>query len=154
MLFFANGEKQSVENFFKDKLVVLFGVPGAFTPVCSNKHVPSYVEKIDAIKKSGVDTVACVSVNDTFVRNAWADSIEKSSENITFIADWDASFSSSLGKSVDLSAARLGVRCSRFSMIVKNGVIVKENNEVSPGDFAVTGSDNILVKLNELQAKS
>merc|ERR1712137_80215 len=148
----SDNEKISREDFFKDKKVVLFGVPGAFTPVCSQKHVPSYLENVAELKSKGVDTIACVSVNDPFVMKAWAETCNAKPEDVVFLADWNASFVKELGLSVDLSAANLGERSKRFSMIVNNGKVVAKNVEVSPGDFEITSADKIIAELDAAAA--
>lgn len=141
------------DDFWKNKKVVLFGVPGAFTPVCSNKHVPSFLENLDKLRAKGVDAVACVSVNDRFVLKGWRATLG-STEGLTLLADWNGEFSKHLGMDIDLSAAGLGPRCKRFSMIVDNGNVVQENVELSPGDFEVTSAEAILAQLPDTEPKS
>eukprot|EP01104_Vermistella_antarctica_P006378 TRINITY_DN17085_c0_g1_i1.p2 TRINITY_DN17085_c0_g1~~TRINITY_DN17085_c0_g1_i1.p2 ORF type:complete len:187 (+),score=65.54 TRINITY_DN17085_c0_g1_i1:27-563(+) len=135
-----------VDAFFKGKKVVLFGLPGAFTPICSNQHVPSYIENADKLKSAGVDTVACVSVNDSFTLKAWSAQL-KAESKVEFIADWNAELVKQLGLDIDLSAAGLGVRAKRFSLVVDNGEVVHQNVEENPGQFEVTGADVILKQL-------
>jgi len=142
-----DGKAVSLSEFFGNKTVVVFGVPGAFTPVCTSKHVPSYVDHAEKLKSKGVDTIACVSVNDPFVMKAWAQSL--GSKDVVMLADWDASFSKAVGMDVDLSGASLGKRSKRYSLLVKDGVIVQENVEKSPAEFEVTGADNILKQLDK-----
>jgi len=144
----SNNETVSREEFFKDKKVVMFGVPGAFTPVCTQKHVPSFLNNIKAIKDHDIDTIACVSVNDPFVMKAWAKECN-APDDITFIADWEGSFSKELGLDIDLSAANLGVRSKRFALIVDNGKVVRKYEEVSPGELDLTSAEKILTELSD-----
>eukprot|EP01100_Stratorugosa_tubuloviscum_P001851 TRINITY_DN1420_c0_g5_i1.p1 TRINITY_DN1420_c0_g5~~TRINITY_DN1420_c0_g5_i1.p1 ORF type:complete len:185 (-),score=102.80 TRINITY_DN1420_c0_g5_i1:13-534(-) len=136
------------QEFFKGRKVVLFGVPGAFTPVCSNTHVPSYLEKAEELKKAGVAAVACVSVNDPFVLKAWSSQLQAEGK-VTMLSDWDASFVSSLNLQIDLSAAALGLRAKRFSILVDDGNVVYENVEVTPKEVKVSGAETILQQLNQ-----
>merc|ERR1711953_348379 len=146
----SNNEKVSRQDLFEDKKVVLFGVPGAFTPVCSNKHVPSYLSQAAALKEKGVDHILCVAVNDPFVMKAWAESVKANLDDITFIADFNGALVKELGVEIDLSAANLGnPRSKRFAMIVDDGKVIKQFVEVSPGDFDQSSADNILQQLEE-----
>ncbi|KAL0486230.1 peroxiredoxin [Acrasis kona] len=138
--------------FAKGKKVVLFGIPGAFTPVCTNKHVPSFLEKAKDLKgKHGITDVACVSVNDAFVMKAWQDQVAKESEDVLFLADPSGQFVKSIDLNIDLTNAGLGPRSKRFSMIVDDGKVVALNVEDSPGDFKNTGADKIIEQLTELK---
>jgi glutaredoxin/glutathione-dependent peroxiredoxin len=141
-----DGEEVSMEQLFAKKKVVVFGVPGAFTPVCSNKHVPEFIEKAEALREKGVEQIVCVSVNDRFVLDAWGIQL-KVGDSVEMLADWNASFVRELGLDVDLGDAGLGVRAKRFSMLVDDGRVVLANVEDSPGDYTATGPQPILDSL-------
>jgi len=135
----------STEDLFGGKKVVLFAVPGAFTPTCSAKHLPGFVEKADAIKAKGVDTVACVSVNDVFVMDAWGKS-QGAGGKVEMLADGSAKLAAALGTQLDLTERGLGMRSRRYSMIVDDGV-VKSLNLEEGGGFEVSDADTILGQL-------
>ena len=124
-----------VEDLTKGKKVAIFGLPGAFTPTCSAKHVPSYLANYDALKKAGVDDILCISVNDAFVMGAWARD-QHAGGKVRMMADGSADYTKKLGLELDLTARGMGVRCQRFSMLVDNGV-VKSLNVEAPGKFEV-----------------
>ena len=126
-------------DVFGGKKVVLFSVPGAFTPTCSKKHLPGYVKEADAIKGKGVDTIACMAVNDVFVLDAWAKSAG-AGDKVLMLADGNAEFTKKLGLEMDASKFGMGLRSKRFSMIVDNGV-VKELNVEGPGEFNVSSAE-------------
>ena len=134
-----------VEDLTKGKKVVIFGLPGAFTPTCSAKHVPGYVAKADALKAKGVDTIACMSVNDAFVMGAWARD-QHADGKVRMLADGSGDFTRALGLELDLTARGMGVRCQRFSMLVDDGV-VKTLNIEGPGKFEVSDADTMLKQL-------
>jgi peroxiredoxin len=134
-----------VEDLTKGKKVVIFGLPGAFTPTCSAKHVPSYLENYDKLKAKGVDTVACMSVNDAFVMGAWARD-QKTGDKVRMLADGSADFTKALGLELDLTGRGMGVRCQRFSMLVEDGV-VKALNVEGPGKFEVSDGATMLKQL-------
>ena len=134
--------KISVAEAARGKRVVIFGVPGAFTPTCSAKHVPSYVAKIDALKAKGIDEVWCVSVNDGYVMAAWGRD-EKALGKIRMLGDGSGELTKKLGLDLDLTAAGMGHRMKRFSMLVDNGV-VKTLNVEAPGKFEVSDADTML----------
>jgi glutaredoxin/glutathione-dependent peroxiredoxin len=134
-----------VEDLTKGKKVVIFGLPGAFTPTCSAKHVPSYLANLDKLKAKGVDEVVCMSVNDAFVMGAWARD-HKSAGKIRMMGDGSATFTKALGLELDLTAKGFGVRCQRFSMLVDDGV-VKTLNIEGPGKFEVSDGDTMLKQL-------
>jgi peroxiredoxin len=136
----------TTDELFKGKTVVLFGLPGAFTPTCSAKHVPSYVQNFDALKAKGVDTIACMSVNDAFVMGAWAKH-QSAYEKVQMLADGSAEYTKKLGLDLDLSARGMGMRCKRFSVLVKDGKAAQVNVEQNPGELAVSGADTILGQL-------
>ena len=131
-----------VEDITRAKTIAIFGLPGAFTPTCSAKHVPSYIQNYEALKGKGVDEIWCISVNDAFVMGAWSRD-QKSRGKIRMMADGSADFTKKLGLELDLTARGMGVRCQRFSMLVKDGV-VKTLNVESPGKFEVSGGDTML----------
>jgi peroxiredoxin len=134
-----------VEDQVKGKKIAIFGLPGAFTPTCSAKHVPSYLDNLDALKAKGVDEVWCFAVNDPFVMGAWCRD-QKASGKIRFMADGSADYTRKLGLELDLTARGLGVRCNRFSMLVDNGV-VKSLNVEGPGKFEVSDGATMLKQL-------
>jgi peroxiredoxin len=135
----------NVGDLTKGKKVVIFGLPGAFTPTCSAKHVPSYLEHYDALKKKGVDTIACVSVNDAFVMGAWARD-QKTGDKVRMLGDGSAEYTKKLGLELDLTGRGMGVRCQRFSMLVDDGV-VKTLNVEAPGKFEVSDGATMLKQL-------
>src|SRR4029450_1794410 len=111
-----------VDELTKGKKVVLFGLPGAFTPTCSAKHVPSYVANYDKLKAKGVDDILCMSVNDAFVMGAWAKD-QKTSGKVRMMGDGSAAYTKALGLELDLVARNMGVRCQRFSALIEDGVV-------------------------------
>src|SRR4029078_10154086 len=135
----------SIESLTKGKKVVLFGLPGAFTPTCSAKHVPSYLAAYDKLKAKGVDTIACMSVNDAFVMGAWGRD-QHAGGKIQMLADGSAAYTKALGLELDLTARGMGIRCQRFSMLVDDGV-VKTLNIEAPGKFEVSGGETMLAQL-------
>jgi peroxiredoxin len=134
-----------VEKLVAGKKIVIFALPGAFTPTCSAKHVPGYVEHYDAIKAKGVDEIWCISVNDPFVMGAWGRD-QKVGKKIRMMADGSAEFTKKLGLELDLTARGFGVRSDRYAMIVENGV-VKTLDREAPGKFEVSDAASILKKL-------
>jgi peroxiredoxin (alkyl hydroperoxide reductase subunit C) len=134
-----------VEKLAAGKKIVIFGLPGAYTPTCSAKHVPGYVEHYDAIKAKGVDEIWCISVNDAFVMGAWGRD-QKVGKKIRMLGDGSGEFTKKLGLELDLSARGLGVRSDRYAMIVEDGV-VKSLDREAPGKFEVSDATSILKKL-------
>ncbi|XP_057956779.1 peroxiredoxin-2F, mitochondrial [Malania oleifera] len=132
-----------LKDIFKDKKVVIFGLPGAYTGVCSAQHVPSYKNNIDKFKAKGIDSVICVAVNDPYVLNGWAQKLE-AKDAIEFYGDFDGSFHKSLELGIDLSAALLGPRSQRWSAYVVDGKVKVLNVERAPSDFKVSGGETIL----------
>jgi peroxiredoxin len=130
---------------FAGRKVVLFAVPGAFTPTCSMNHLPGFVKEVDAIKAKGVDTVACTAVNDVHVMNAWARS-SGADGKILMLADGNGSFAKAIGLEFDLTANSMGHRSKRYSMVVDDGVVKGLNVEDKPG-VNVSGADTILKQL-------
>ncbi|ANU08184.1 peroxiredoxin [Paraurantiacibacter namhicola] len=137
-------EKIQSGEYFAGKKVALFAVPGAFTPTCSARHLPGYVEKAGDLKAKGVDEIACTSVNDAFVMDAWGKSADAGS--VTMLADGNAELAEALGLTMDGSGFGMGKRSQRYSMIVEDGV-VKEINVEAPGDFNVSSADHMLGQL-------
>jgi peroxiredoxin len=131
------------EQLCGGKKVALFAVPGAFTPTCSAKHLPSFLEHLDRLKAKGVDTVACVAVNDAFVLDAWAKA-NGADGKILMLADGNATFTKAIGLDFDGSGFGLGARSKRYAMLVDNGVVKVLNVEESPGVMEVSGADRIL----------
>jgi peroxiredoxin len=139
----AQGPQElTTDEIFKGKKVAVFGLPGAFTPTCSAKHLPGYVESAAALKAKGVDTIACLSVNDAFVMDAWGKD-QKAGDKVLMLADGSADFTRALGLELDLVARGMGVRCTRFSMLVQDGV-VKALNVEKPGAFEVSDAATML----------
>jgi len=132
------------------KKVAIFGLPGAFTPTCSAKHVPGYVAKYDELKKAGIDEIWCVSVNDAFVMGAWGRD-QKSSGKVRMMADGSADFAKATGLTLDLTARGMGLRANRFSMLVVDGV-VKTLNIEGPGKFEVSDADTMLAQAKQVLA--
>jgi peroxiredoxin len=135
----ADGIKDlSTDEIFKGKKVVLFSVPGAFTPTCSNQHLPSYLKNYDKVKAQGVDTIACMAVNDAFVMEAWGKD-KAVGDKILMLADGNGEYTKALGLELDGSKFGLGSRGKRFSMIVNNGVVEKLN--VDEAGYALTSAE-------------
>lgn len=124
------------------KTIALFALPGAFTPTCSAKHVPGYVEKHEELKKAGVDEIWCVSVNDAFVMGAWARD-QKTGAKVRMLADGDAAFAKATGLTLDLTGRGMGLRSNRYSMLVKDGKVATLNVE-APGKFEVSDAATML----------
>ena len=135
----------SSAELFGGKKVALFAVPGAFTPTCSQRHLPGYVDKAAALKAKGVDTIACVSVNDAFVMGAWGKD-QKTDGKVMMLADGSGDFTRAVGLELDATRNGLGKRSQRYSMLVDNGV-VKELNIEEPGAFAVSSAEHVLGQL-------
>jgi peroxiredoxin len=132
----------STDDIFKGKKVVLFALPGAFTPTCSAKHLPGFVQNAAALKGKGVDTIACLSVNDAFVMDAWGKS-QNVGENVLMLADGNADFSKAVGLTMDGSGYGMGTRACRYAMVVDNGV-VKALNVEAPGAFEVSSAEAVM----------
>lgn len=138
-------QKLSTDDLFKGKTVVLFSVPGAFTPTCDAKHLPGFVEQAGEIKSKGVDTIACMAVNDVFVMNAWGKH-SNVGDKVLMLADGNGDYAKALGLSLDASAWGMGTRGQRFAIIVKDGV-AKSVNVEAPGEFKVSAADYVLKQL-------
>lgn len=132
----------TTDELFRGKKVALFAVPGAFTPTCSQRHLPGYVDKASDIKTKGVDTIACVSVNDAFVMGAWGKD-QQTGDKVMMLADGSGDFTRAVGLELDLTKGGLGMRSQRYSMLVDNGV-VKSLNIEKPGQFDVSSADAML----------
>ena len=131
-----------VVDLVKGKKIAIFGLPGAFTPTCSAKHVPGYIQHYDALKAKGIDEIWCISVNDAFVMGAWGRD-QKAIGKVRMMADGSAAYTRALGLELDLVARGMGVRCQRFSMLVDDGV-VKTLNVEGPGKFEVSDAETML----------
>jgi len=143
----ADGPKpKNTDEIFKGKKVVLFAVPGAFTPTCHKNHLPGFLQNADAIKAKGINTIAVTGVNDVFVMDAWKKATGADNK-IEFLADGSGEFAKALGLTADLVARGLGVRSQRYSMLVDNGVVKKLNVEDSPGKADISGAENLLKQL-------
>ena len=131
-------------DYFKGKRVALFSVPGAFTPTCSAKHLPGYVEKAGDLKGKGIDEIACTAVNDAFVMGAWGKA--SGSNDVTMLGDGNGDFVKALGLTMDGSGFGLGSRGQRFSMVVNDGVVEQLNVE-APGEFRVSSAEHMVDQL-------
>ena len=132
----------TAEELTKDKKVILFALPGAFTPTCSAKHLPGYVENADAFSAKGVDAIACVSVNDVFVMNAWGKD-QNVGDKILMLADGNGDFAEALGLTLDARGFGMGTRSQRYAMIIEDGVVTSLNVEEA-GSFHVSSAEYIL----------
>jgi peroxiredoxin len=142
----AEGPKEtSTEELFGGKTVVLFGVPGAFTPTCSAKHLPGFVTQYDALKAKGADVVACMAVNDAFVMAAWGKD-QGVGDKVVMLADGSAEFTKKLGLELDLTSRGLGVRSQRFALVAKDGKVTHVAVE-APGAFEVSKAEAVLAAL-------
>lgn len=141
----AGVEDVTTDELFAGKKVVLIAVPGAFTPTCSVKHLPGYVTQAEALKAKGVDTVACVAVNDVFVMDAWGRD-QKVGDKVMMLADGSGAFTSAIGMELDLTERGLGKRSRRYAMIVDDGVVTELAAEEG-GAFEVSGAEHVLAKL-------
>ena len=137
-------EKIQAREFFAGRKVALFSVPGAFTPTCSARHLPGFVEKAAELKAKGVDEIACTAVNDAFVMGAW--NAASGSGDVTMLADGNGEFAEALGLTMDGSGFGMGKRSQRYSMIVDDGVVTELNVE-APGDFNVSSAEHMLGQL-------
>jgi glutaredoxin/glutathione-dependent peroxiredoxin len=133
-------------ELFDGRKVVLFAVPGAFTPTCHMKHLPGFISHAGELKAKGVDTIACVSVNDVFVMNAWADQ-SGAKGKITFLADGSANFTRAIGMELDASGFGMGIRSKRYAMLVDDGVVKVINEEDAPGKAEISSAEAILAAL-------
>ena len=143
----ANGPAEiTTDELFKGKTVALFALPGAFTPTCSAKHVPGFLGKHADFKAKGVDTVACLSVNDAFVMGAWGKD-QKVEDKILMLADGSGEFTKAVGLDLDLTPHGMGLRSKRYAMIVKDGVVKHLAVEENPGGLDVSSAEKVLAAL-------
>ena len=138
-------EQVDTQSFFKGRKVALFSVPGAFTPTCSARHLPSYLEKADELKAKGVDEIACTAVNDAFVMGAWSKA-NAAEGKVTMLSDGNGDFAKAVGLEMDGSKFGLGTRGQRYSMIVDDGVVTELNVE-GPGEYKVSSAEHMLGQL-------
>ena len=131
-------------EYFGGKKVALFAVPGAYTPTCSARHLPSFIEKAGELKSKGVDEIACTAVNDAFVMSAWAR--ESGAEDITMLSDGNGQFAQAIGLTMDAAKFGMGTRSQRYSMIVNDGVVEQLNVE-EPGAYRVSGAETLIEQL-------
>ncbi|MDR2013014.1 MAG: peroxiredoxin [Rhodanobacter sp.] len=134
----------STDDVFKGRKVVLFAVPGAFTPICSEQHLPGFVKHFDDFHKRGID-VLCMAVNDTFVMNAWAKS-QQAPQGLAMLADGNGEFTRALGLEMDATRFGMGLRCQRFALYAEDGVVKKLAVE-APGEFKVSSAQAVLASL-------
>jgi peroxiredoxin len=135
----------TTSELFDGKKVVVFALPGAFTPTCSAKHLPGFIQNADAIHQKGVDTIACLSVNDAFVMGAWGES-QGAGSKVVMLADGNGDFTRQLGLEMDATKFGMGQRSKRYAMIVDNGVVTALNVE-EPGAFAVSSAEHVINQL-------
>ncbi len=141
-----NGPKDlTTAELFNGKRVVLFSVPGAFTPTCDAKHLPGYLQQTEQLRAKGVDTIACMAVNDVFVMNAWGKA-SNVGDKVLMLADGNADYARALGLELDAKGFGMGVRGQRFAIVVKDGVVTQLNVE-APGQFKVSGAEHVLQQL-------
>ena len=138
-------EQISSDEYFKGRKVALFSVPGAFTPTCSARHLPGYIDKADELKAKGVDEIACTAVNDAFVMGAWSKSAG-AGDTVTMLADGNGDFAQAVGLTLDGVKFGLGQRGQRYSMLVNDGVIEQLNVE-APGEFNVSSAEYLIGEL-------
>ena len=137
---------KTTDEIFKDKKVVLFAVPGAFTPTCNNNHLPSFLRNADALKAKGVDTIAVTGVNDVFVMEAWKKATGAAGK-IEFLSDGNGDFAKALDMTLDVSGHGLGIRSKRYAMLVENGVVKQLNVEDVPVKAEVSSAENLLKQM-------
>jgi peroxiredoxin len=135
----------TTDQLFAGKKVALFALPGAFTPTCSAKHLPGFIQHSEALKGKGIDTIACVSVNDAFVMGAWGES-QKAGDKVMMLADGNGDFTRALGLELDATKFGMGKRSQRYSMVVDNGVVTQLNVE-QPGAFEISSADHMMALL-------
>lgn len=140
----AGPDAVDTEDYFRGRKIALFAVPGAFTPTCSAKHLPGFVEKADALRAKGIDEVACTAVNDPFVLAAW--SKQAGAGGVTMLADGNGDFAEALGLAMDGSKFGMGKRSQRYAMVVDDGVVTQLNVE-GPGEFRVSSAEYLLGNL-------
>ncbi len=141
----AGPQPVETDQLFAGRTVALFAVPGAYTPTCSAKHLPGFIEKADELKARGVDEIVCVSVNDVFVMGAWGKAAGADGK-VTMLADGNGDFTKALGLEMDASRFGMGLRSQRFSMLVKDGIVTELNIE-EPGAFKVSAAEYLVGQL-------
>lgn len=139
-------EDVDIASYLAGKKAVIFAVPGAFTPTCAQKHLPSYIDNADQIKAAGIDEIICIAVNDPFVMKHWADTAGADGK-VTMMPDGNAAFTKAIGMELDGSGAGLGIRSKRYSMIVEDGTVQSLETEENPGEMSVSGGDTCLARL-------
>ena len=139
----GNPVQKNIQEFFKDKKIVLFGLPGAYTSVCSAKHLPGYIENYEKYKSKGIDLIVCISVNDPFVMDAWGKSHDAGNK-IVMMADPFLEFTKSIGADVDKSARGLGIRSNRYTMLIDDLKVIKLQEEEDAGACEVSAAQNFL----------
>lgn len=138
-------QKINTDDYFKGRKVVLFSVPGAFTPTCDAKHLPGFVEKAGDLRAKGVDVIACLAVNDAFVMGAWGKS-QNTEGKVEMLADGNAEYTRALGLELDASGFGMGTRGRRFSLLIDDGVVEQANLE-NGGEFTISGAEHLLAQL-------
>jgi peroxiredoxin len=141
----AGPQELTTNQLFDGKRVLLFSVPGAFTPTCNAKHLPGYIARIDELRARGIDTVACMSVNDVFVMGAWSKA-SNADGKVLLLADGNAEYVRALGLELDATGFGMGIRGKRFALVVKNGVVEQLNIE-APGEFKVSAAEQMLCQV-------
>jgi len=139
-------KKITTKSLFENKKVIMFGLPGAFTAVCSAKHLPGFVNNFDEIKKKGIEKVICISVNDPFVMKAWGE-INKVGDKILMVADPYCKFIKEIGAEVDKSAKGLGIRSARFTMLLEKGIVKKLREESETANCEISAAENFLKEI-------
>ena len=139
-------EDVGTDQLFAGKKVVLFALPGAFTPTCSAKHLPGFIQQAGALKAKGVDTIACLSVNDAFVMKAWGDD-QGAGDTVMMLADGNAEFTKAVGLELDASGYGMGTRSQRYAMVVDDGVVKSLHVEEAAGGLDVSSAENVLASL-------
>ena len=139
-------KKITTKSLFENKKVIMFGLPGAFTAVCSAKHLPGFVNNFDEIKKKGIEKVICISVNDPFVMKAWVE-INKVGDKILMVADPYCKFIKEIGAEVDKSAKGLGIRSARFTMLLEKGIVKKLREESETANCEISAAENFLKEI-------
>jgi len=139
-------EEVSTDELFKGRRVVVFGVPGAFTPTCSAQHLPGFIHNAEAIKAKGIDEIACVSVNDAFVMKAWGEA-QGADGKVTMLADGNGDFTRAVGVEIDASGFGMGKRSARYSLLVEDGVVKQINVEEAPGQMKVSSAESLLAQV-------
>jgi len=140
--------KLSTADIFSGKTVALFALPGAYTPTCSAKHLPGFISKSAELRAAGIDTIACLSVNDVFVMGAWGQD-QGAGEDVMMLADGNGEFAKAIGLEMDGTGFGMGLRSKRYSMLVKNGVVAELNVE-APGSFEVSTAEHLLSQLSSV----